>query len=424
MIRNLVRLIACVICTTGTWARADIAAIHEKELPQESPVLSALEDAQALEPYSSSFVDRWNYPIEKKDVAKRVERDLNSLHDALKRSPENSELQLLTGLVAHYAYNLDVNGSHETAVDSLDAARRLLPEDIRPQWFLAALQCQTIESKAGADKFLAIEATHSANELPAAFWNDYIECAGVTNMPAHLLHAAFYLEKSSAPESRITKVLVESSRKRFEPFDPGKKYDPKDVWQGARAVTDVVFTSTMCGIRIHARQDWAVNMMELNNGSCVASFNTGPYKAVVDSLRPGVLVLIQMPKGNETLQEFSKRFLTNGTFEPDQTLHCPTDHCIALKALQPGMYKADGDGHGRVVFFERAQPEFPGLALESPIGLPSTENKEGPSYYRPNQIQQRIPGKLYYLVLLDTASSIETPALRDFDYFLRNLSVE
>ena len=35
-----------------------------------------------------------------------------------------------------------------------------------------------------------------------------------------------------------------------------------------------------------------------------------------------------------------------------------------------------------------------------------------------------MPGKLYYLVLLDTASSIEEPALKDFDFFLENLTVE
>jgi len=33
-------------------------------------------------------------------------------------------------------------------------------------------------------------------------------------------------------------------------------------------------------------------------------------------------------------------------------------------------------------------------------------------------------GTLYYLVLLDTAASIEEPAMKDFDYFLENLTVE
>jgi hypothetical protein len=35
-----------------------------------------------------------------------------------------------------------------------------------------------------------------------------------------------------------------------------------------------------------------------------------------------------------------------------------------------------------------------------------------------------MPGKLYYLVMLDTAASIEEPAMKDFDFFLENLTVE
>jgi hypothetical protein len=33
-------------------------------------------------------------------------------------------------------------------------------------------------------------------------------------------------------------------------------------------------------------------------------------------------------------------------------------------------------------------------------------------------------GKLYYVVLLDVASSIEQPALQDYEFFLKNLTVE
>jgi hypothetical protein len=155
----------------------------------------------------------------------------------------------------------------------------------------------------------------------------------------------------------------------------------------------------------------------------MAQFNTGSYKAVVDYLRPGVLLLIQRPKQDETLHEYSKKFLSGGTFEADQLLHCPVANCISLKGLQPGMYKGDGDGHGRLVMFERDQPEFPGLALESPVG-PSGPGDKFVAYYRPNQIQQRMPGKLFYVVLLDTAASIEEPALKDFDFFLQSLFVD
>jgi hypothetical protein len=76
------------------------------------------------------------------------------------------------------------------------------------------------------------------------------------------------------------------------------------------------------------------------------------------------------------------------------------------------------------VIFERDEPEFPGLIFESPQGPPQPKAGAGPVAYHPSQIQQRIPGKLYYVVLLDTAASIEEPALKDFDFFLQNLTVE
>ena len=95
-----------------------------------------------------------------------------------------------------------------------------------------------------------------------------------------------------------------------------------------------------------------------------------------------------------------------------------------MQATDPGMYGKDGDGRGRFVAFERDQPEFPGLIFESPMELPKSDDKSGVQYYRPDQIQQRIPGKLYYLVMLDTAASIEAPATKDFDFFLDNLTVE
>ena len=64
------------------------------------------------------------------------------------------------------------------------------------------------------------------------------------------------------------------------------------------------------------------------------------------------------------------------------------------------------------------------MIFERPYEIPKSDGKDGLSYYRPNQTQQRIPGKLYYLVLLDTAASIEEPAVKDFNFFLENLTVE
>ena len=196
------------------------------------------------------------------------------------------------------------------------------------------------------------------------------------------------------------------------------------MWSGERVGDDDLFTSTLCGARLRTHGDWEVHNLELNNGSCLANFGTGPYRGTAHDLHPSVMLMVQQPKEGESLEEYAKKFQNDGTFMPDSTLHCPVPRCISLKGVQPKMYKKDGDGHGRLVIFERDEPEFPGLIFESPEGSPKPDSGGGLKYYRPSQVQQRIPGKLYYLVLLDTAASIEEPALKDFDFFLQNLTVE
>jgi hypothetical protein len=417
-------LAAILLILSGTVAFADLEAIDADKLPQETAVLAALDDARQLEAYSASWTATWNYPVSKDEVAARLGKDVDSLRLAIKNHPENVELLLLTGLVARYAYNLDVTGSHDTALDSLEESGKLAPGDVRAPWFRATLLCQTAQPTEGGNAFLAIEAAHAWDQLSAAFWEDYMECASVTNMPAHVLRAAGYLAKMHAPASAMGTFLADGARKRFEPFDPNKKYEPKEVWTAENAGNGAVFTSTTCGVRFHVHGDWTIKQLTLNSGSCVAYFSTGPYKATVGDLHPSVVLIVQRPGENETLENYSKRFLTKGDFSPDTESPCPADHCIALKAEQPGMYQANGDGHGRILVFERDEPAFPGLIFESPAGPPTANAGDGPHAFRPLPVEQRIPGKLFYLVMLDTAASIEGPARKDYEFFLQNLIAE
>ena len=424
MRKNAALLFAFLLFPLASFALSEVDAIHADRLPQETAVLAALDDVRQLEPYCYSYTPDWRYSIAKEEVATRIGKDLGFLTLALKDYPDNAELLLLTGLAARFAYNLDAPGSYETALNALAKIQKLDPSDVRAPWFHATLLCQTAKPNTGAEEMLSIESSHSWDQLPAAFWDDYMECATVTNMPAHLLRAADHMEKLHAPSSEVRTVITEATRKRYDVFDPKKEYDPKEVWQGVNAAENSEFTSTTCGVRLRARGDWHIERLEVTKGSCVAQFRTGPYKATVNERTPNVLLLVQQPKQNETLQEYSKKFLNDGTFELYTLPHCPAATCIAMKGVQPGMYKEDGDGHGRIVVFERDQPEFPGLIFESPGQLPNAKVKEGMNYYELDQIQQRIPGKLYYLVLLDTAASIEEPAMKDFDFFLENLTVE
>ena len=162
----------------------------------------------------------------------------------------------------------------------------------------------------------------------------------------------------------------------------------------------------------------------MTNSTCIIIFSTSSYQGTVHQLIPNIALLIKQPEGNQTLQEFLKKYQKGTEIVSFTPSRCPSNACLAVKGVQPEMYSEDGGGHGRIVVFERDQPEFPGLIFESPWEMPKSDGTSEGKYFHPGQIQQRIPGKLYYLVLLDTAASIEEPAMKDLDFFLQNLTVE
>lgn len=424
MRRVAVLVLLAVLPLFSVSARADIASIHAQALPQETAVLGALDDVRVLEPYTRSFAPNWNFPVSKDEAVSRLGRDLGILRLASKVHPDNLDLLLFTGLVAHYAYNVDVDNSYESAMDAFAKAEKIAAADIRPGWFRAGLLCQTMKPADGMKAFLAIEATHSWEALPVAFWDDYMECATLTGMPAHSLRASAYTEKLGAATSQTRTAYRDIDQKRFIAFESGKKYDAKEIWSAAEEDSHVDFISTTCGVRLRVPSNWAVARVDFQKGMCVAMFNTGPYKATVHELRPSFLFLVQRAPEDQSLQLWAAKFIQKGQFDTDASLYCPAAACISLKADQEGMYGRDGNGKGRIVAFQRDQPDYPGLLLESPRQIPDQSGQTGPQFYRPEQVHKRIPGKLNYLVLLDVAGSIEEPAMKDFEVFLKGIVVE
>jgi len=425
-VRKIAALFFAILLSLLTpYAFADVAAIHADKLPQETAVLAALDDAKQLEPYSHSWTNKWQYSVAKEEVATRLGKDLGFLTIAVKNHPDNSELLLLTGLVARYAYNLDIEGSHKMALNALEQAQKLAPSDIRAPWFRATLNCQSNQHNAGAEEFLSIEASQDWEKLPIAFWDDYIDCAVMTNMPAHALRAADHQEKLHAAESKMRTALVDVAHKHFDAFDPMKTYEPKDVWHGTKIGEDIVLTGTSCGLRLHVRGDWKIKNLALEKRECAAYFGSGYYHAVTRDLGPSVIAVVKQPASNETLQDLFKKYITKAdAYTPFTPSKCPVASCAGMIATLKNMYGTDGDGKVTMVAFEREQPEFPGLIFETPMEVPKSNGGEQVQYYRPNQTQQRMPGKLYYLIMLDAASAIEEPAMKDFDFFLTNLTVE
>jgi hypothetical protein len=100
------------------------------------------------------------------------------------------------------------------------------------------------------------------------------------------------------------------------------------------------------------------------------------------------------------------------------------ERCLSLDLLVPGIYWKQGGAHLLVVAFERDEPRYDGLAFEKPQGPPIQKPQEKPVAFHFDYIFHRIPGKLYYLVLLDSNQQIFAGSKPEFETFLKSLIVE
>jgi hypothetical protein len=417
----LVRLIALLWITTP--ALAALKDIHLDKLPQDETIQKAYDEAAAVEVYAQVWTNQWRYEIPKDTVVSQLKDSLEKLQKAVVSAPGNPELLLLTGLVARYAYNVDVEGAHDMAVSSLQKAHQIAPDDVRGEWFLGIHQCQAGLLKEGMDVLVAIESRSRWDRLSPGFWDDYISCAIVANMPAHALRAGDHLSKLNAPPSEYRDSVMEIARKRFITPDLNATYSGKEVWQARNKDSRTVFKSYMCGLSFSSLTEWKLAQIGVQKGLCVVQLETGPHHGKAGEVVPSLVLIVRQPKPGETLAAFMKAFMKYPSPQTVEVSHCPSEKCLATEAVIPKAYGPRGNGHFVVTVFKRDAPEFPGLIFEEPSS-PDAPNDGKVHYFRPNERLHRMEGVLYYAVALDTADSVLGDARQDYDTLLKDMQAE
>jgi hypothetical protein len=173
-----------LVCLLSTSLPSQIRQIDRPKLPQDGAVQSAYSDLLPIDQFARTYEAKWRFPVPRDEVASRFRLSLHALENAQKKDPANKELELFTGLVAHLAYNLDIEEAYTPAMNLLGV---LTPQDYRAAWFLGIHQCQSNDTIGGMQHLLGVEAANQ--KLPGDFWQDYANCASVTFMPAHAVRA-------------------------------------------------------------------------------------------------------------------------------------------------------------------------------------------------------------------------------------------
>jgi hypothetical protein len=416
--------VAVLLVASSPLTAATLSDIHRDKLPQDEAVQQALDRIMPIEELVDHWSGAWKFSVPKDQVQTEVSMSLSVLQHAAKNAPQNEDLQLAIALLAHYAYNVDVDGVESQMTQALNAAHALAPSDYRSTWFLANSQCQDLEATKGMKTLEELEAEKPWQEFPISFWDDYIACSIVTNVPSHGLRAFDRVKElypsMVEPRERMKEILD----KRTDDPSLDAKYVAKQIWEAKPEESRVQFTAYACGMRFNVQGTDQINLPDVQGGHCTAIVNTGPYKGKKKKMSPSVVVMCYVAKSGETLEDFQKSMSLSRTFEEMQPPVCKWDHCIASKSVQTNVYKDEGDSYVQMEVFERSMPKYPGLLFEEPY-LPSSEkDAKQIAYFHADERLLRFPVRLFYVVEMESSTSVVEAGKADYLSFLQSLEVE
>ncbi|HEV7621008.1 MAG TPA: hypothetical protein VGO09_04710, partial [Flavisolibacter sp.] len=129
-----------------------------------------------------------------------------------------------------------------------------------------------------------------------------------------------------------------------------------------------------------------------------------------------VAVIIKVAGKGDELTDFIATML------PEEAKRCsfplPYNQAIAYEIKSNKMYPDWGGEHSHLIGIEREEPSYPGLLLEKPLTLPF--EKEGETkYYLPNEQKGRFPGRIFYIILLDSCEDIYLETRDVFETMLK-----
>lgn len=418
-------LLVAIIVLVAVPAYAGLRDIHINLLPRQPEIQEAYKAALKVEPMAEQWTAQWRYSVPKAKVAATLDTCLKELEAAEHEYPHNEELLLLTGTVASYAYNLDDKRAYDAATTSLKEARALDPNDPRPQWFLASMDCGTgPQTVQGMNSFLKLESQFSWKHFPADFWEDYMSCATLTNMPVHTLRAAARLRHLGSL-SPTAKWYVEMAHTRIVKTSTTKTYAPRQVWRATETATGILYFSDACGFGFPGGDNLKWEIYGIKNGVCRVTANVGPFQGKAGTVVPEISVFALPPRPGETLSSFGDNFARGLGARPTAPVACPVSACLAFKSgRRTNMYPREGGGFEMLTVFESKQPQFPNLIFEKPHTPPAQKVGSKVEYFRPLPERERLAGTLYYLVLLDSAESVATPATNNYIQLLKSLKID
>jgi len=399
----------------------ELGPIRPKALPDDRAVREAWAAVLAQARYTHTWDVEWKQPVPKEEVAAKLSASFATLRRAAAQRPQ-LELLLALGVAGRLAHNADVDGAGDAGIEALRQAVARGEADPRAEWLLGGSLCHG--NRVGEGWPHVATARASAQEkgapLPAGFWHDAFFCAAVGNMPAHQLEAWKVLEALGAG-TPAERYLAERARRFVLRPALDQQYEAKTTARARKDGTRVWITSRVCGFRFAIDGARELRMPPVQKGMCVVESYAGPFQGN-EQVSPGIFVFARAAREGEPPDALLDMAAPPAKRTAAKDFPCAFPGCRAFELRNAETYEKEGGGLAVVLAFTRDEPAFPGLAFEEPVVARGPPGETSYTAFEPEL--GRFPGRISYVVVLDTAVSVAPQAKEELRRFLADFSAE
>jgi hypothetical protein len=398
--------------------------INVRTLPQDENITNNLLKMKALEPYVEYWVYEWNFKIGKDKVINEINALYSEIAGYLKNDSLNGELFLYSGLIAHYAYNLDLQEYWELAEAHLLKARELMKGDFRPDWFLGLHYIQSDHIKEGMNVFLNI--TKERDIENGLFWEDYAMSSYFSQMFQNTLMGLDKAKEILGEDSDYEKLFGKKIRKKISVPGKKSKIEIRKLWNLSKSDSLINFVSFPLGYRISIPLHWKVRPFPYQKRAAGLYVEIEPIKGIHGDMLPTMTVSAHVAGKKENIEDFIKNAMNAMKFDVSfEKYNCNLGlNESSYIGINSVLYPEEGGARIILVYFERNEPEYKGIRLERPREFSNTS--EGANFYSLNadKIFSRFNGKLFYVIVLECSESIFEKSLAEFNRALKSFIVE
>ena len=417
-------IVLLVLITVNLSLFANIKYINYKSFPEYDQNWRDIAYVYTHQYYMEIYTPEWNYDVDKTELINKMESVFTLFSELQLKDPENIDLNLFIGEIAHFLFNLDVPGYFDLAIQYYEKAKEIEPKDIRSDWFLGFHLSQAAQPIKGMEKLLHVSTAMPPLKMPPFFWVEYATSAYYAQMYWNSLQAIEYFKELSDEVIPFIENLYDDIHSDMVVPDVYQEYEISDLWTSIFGAEVPSYKSYLLGMNIENPKNWNLQFNRFKYAKSNFILKPERYNGYENKKVGSTIVsLINVNYDDSNLSEYMDSLLKDHQIITEKKIDLPYEDVIAYSIKDPTLYTEQGGGELFMIGIRRPSPETPGISIEKPAIFP--EVTDGVKYFNIDKIYKRFDQDIFYVFVLDACKSIFDEAYPDYLNFIKeNVIIE